>query len=132
MREISDEFSISKTIKREPHINGRVFGLIKKAILPKDYILSLVFIGEKRSKTLNRIYRGKNYPTDILSFPLSKTSGEIFINPHHAKIESRKFGRNPENFLLFLFIHGMCHLKGMTHGSRMETLERKYRARFGV
>lgn len=132
MKELADQFSITKTIKREPSFDGRVFGQIKKAVFPGPYNLSLVFIGEKRSKTLNNQYRGKNYPTDILSFSLSPKAGEIFINPYRSKIEARKFGRTPENFLIFLFIHGLCHLKGMTHGSRMEALEQKYRAKFGV
>ena len=127
-----NNFTISKTIKRIPPIEGCVFGDIKDEVVGTKYKLSLVFIGEKRSRALNRTYRGKNRPTDILSFPLSENEGEIFINPYRSQIESRKFGRKLPNFLQFLFIHGLCHLKGMTHGSRMEYIERKYRKIFNV
>ncbi|MBI2474529.1 MAG: rRNA maturation RNase YbeY [Candidatus Taylorbacteria bacterium] len=128
----ASEFSKTKTIKRAPEYDGRVFGLMKKKIMPRNYELSLVFIGEKRSRTLNRTYRGKDKPTDILSFPLGPYEGEMFLNPRRSKIEAKKFGRSMENFLSFLFIHGLCHLKGMTHGSRMESEERKYRKMFNV
>lgn len=128
--------SVTKTIRRNPILfSKKVKHLcfrVKNAILGKNYTLSIVFVGEKRSQTLNREYRGKDKPTDILSFPLSKNEGEIFIDPKRTKIEARKFGRSPENFLLFLLIHGFCHLKGMTHSSKMESIERKFRNRFKV
>jgi probable rRNA maturation factor len=127
-----ENFSISKTIKRAPKIDGRVFGSIKNKIMPKGYRLGLVFIGVRRSRTLNRTYRGKDKPTDILSFPLGSNEGEIFINLDRTRIEAKKFGRDYDNFLKFLFIHGLCHLKGMTHGSKMEREERKYRVMFKV
>src|SRR3989338_4411330 len=68
-------------------------------------------------KNLNKIYRQKEVATDILSFPLSKENGEIFINPQVAKIKAKKFEFTYENYLLFLVIHGLFHLKGMKHGS---------------
>jgi probable rRNA maturation factor len=111
---------------------GLPFASMKKAVLGKNYSLSLAFIGEKRSRTLNRTFRGKDKPTDILSFPLSKDTGEIFINLTRSKVESKKFNRKYKNFVAFLFIHGLVHLKGHTHGSRMEAVERKIRQRFGV
>ncbi len=127
-----ETFVISNTTRTVPPFSGLLCERIKNAVLGKNYNLSVAFIGEKRSRTLNRTYRHKDKPTDILSFPLSKNEGEIFINPNRAKIEARKFGRSYKNFLLFLLIHGFCHLKGMTHGSRMESIERKFRNKFKV
>jgi len=88
---------------------------IKDYILGKEYELSLVFCKNALSRKLNRIYRGKDKPTNVLAFPLSKTSGEIFINSQHLD------GFSP----LHLFIHGCLHLKGMQHGRRMEEAEKK-------
>lgn len=106
-------FSISNTTRaRIPRIP---FKLIKEEVLGKEYELSLVFIGEKRSQTLNKKFRGKDKPTNVLSFPLSKTFGEIFITPS----VSEPFGIGK------LFIHGLLHLKGMSHGRTMDKTESK-------
>ena len=108
------------------------FELIKKTILGSKYELSLVFIAPKKIQSLNKIYRKINKPTDILSFPLSKTTGEIFICKSEAKKEMVKFGRTFENFLTYLFIHGLVHLKGHDHGPKMEKVEAKFRRKFGI
>lgn len=108
------------------------FAKIKEEALGKDYSLSLVFIGKKKSATLNHSYREKNKATNILSFPLDKENGEIFITLEVTKKEAKKFERKHDNFIAFLFIHGLMHLKGMEHGSRMEEAEKKLRKKFSV
>jgi rRNA maturation RNase YbeY len=108
------------------------FETIKKAVLSSKYELSLVFCTAKKIKELNKNYRNINKPTDILSFPLSKTSGEIFICKSESRKMMKEFGRPFENFLTFLFIHGLVHLKGYDHGPKMEKLEQKFRKQFGV
>ena len=108
------------------------FEAIKNKVLGKDYELSLVFVSEDKSRKLNAAYRRKDKPTNILSFPLNNNAGEIFICPSVAKKEASKFGRSYSNFLSFLFIHGLMHLKGFRHGSRMEDAERKVRKTFHV
>jgi len=128
----NETFSITNTLKTAPKINGAFFEQIKDAVLGKKYILSVVFIGDKKSQNLNQTYRQKNYPTDILSFSINKNEGEIFINPSVAKKKSKEFERSEENFLNFLFIHGLVHLKGMDHGSIMEKEEEKFRKKFKI
>jgi len=98
--------------------------------LGKKFELSLVFIESRLSKKLNRIYRKKDRPTNILAFPLSKTSGEIFIDLKQSKKEFEDFGLNFSDFIAFLFIHGLLHLKGMQHGGTMERAERKFYKKF--
>lgn len=125
-----DNFTITnKTKTNTPRVD---FLNIKNAGLGKNYSLSLVFIGEKKSKELNFAYRGKNKPTNILSFPLSKTSGEIFICMNVARREAKSFDRKLDNFIAFLFIHGLTHLKGLTHGDTMERAEIKLRKKFKI
>jgi probable rRNA maturation factor len=106
--------------------------LIKEAVLGKNFELSLVFCSAKKIQSLNKIYRNINKPTDILSFPLSKNSGEIFICKSEARKMMAEFDRPYENFLAFLFIHGLVHLKGYDHGAKMEKIEQKFRQKFGV
>ena len=108
------------------------FSKIKNEILGKEYDLSFSFIGSERMRKLNREYRGKDYATDILSFPLEKNAGEIFICKTAARPKSHDFGRTLPNYLAFLFIHGLCHLKGMRHGATMERQEQKIRKQFGI
>lgn len=118
---------INKTKGKQPRLP---FDDIVTETLGKDYDLSLVFIGKKRSRTLNKQWRDKDKPTNILSFPLSKTEGEIFINLATAKEQAPKFDRNFTNFIGFLFIHGLHHLKGYKHGSTMDKKEALIRDKF--
>ena len=101
------------------------FTRLKNSALGQDFELSLVFIDNIFSRRLNKKYRGKNKPANILSFPLSKKSGEIFIDLVTAKKEARKFEMSFRDFVTFLFIHGLLHLKGMRHGDTMERAEKK-------
>ncbi len=107
------------------------FTSLKNSVLGQDFELSLVFTDPVLSRRLNKTYRGKNKPADVLSFPLSKKSpdcagsGEIFIDLVTAKKEMGKFQMPFKEFVTFLFIHGILHLKGMTHGITMERRELK-------
>ena len=102
------------------------FVKIKEEILKKDYELSFVLVGDKKYKELNLKYRNGNYIPNVLSFPIDKNAGEIFINPNQAKKECTKFDMTYKNFLAYLFIHGCLHLKGLDHGKKMDSLEDKY------
>jgi probable rRNA maturation factor len=103
---------------------------IKNDILGKQYELSFAFINRARSKFLNKTYRKKNTPTDVLSFPLDKNKGEILICRTIAKIKAKNFGKTLKEYLLFLVIHAMLHLKGIPHGDKMERYELTYYSRY--
>ena len=119
--------AITTTRKRAiPQKMVRLLSLLATKILGDTYTLSVVFIGNARSQTLNTTYRQKNYPTNVLAFPLSDTEGEIFINTEKAQREARHFSHTPETHIVYLFIHGCLHLKGFTHGDAMEQEEQKY------
>jgi len=105
---------------------------IKEASLGKNYTLSLIFTTKEKMKKINTIYRDKEVATDILSFPIDKIEGEIYISLAVAKEEAPKFDRPFENFIGFLFIHGCVHLKGHDHGSTMENEEVKLRKQFQI
>jgi rRNA maturation RNase YbeY len=103
---------------------------IKNDILGKRYELSFAFVSKNIIKSLNKKYRKKNEPTNILSFPLSKDCGEILICREIARTKSKKNGMGFEEYLLFLVIHGMLHLKGLRHGDKMERYEFTYYSRY--
>ena len=118
----------NKTRQRTPRLP---FFDLKKIVLGSSYELSLVLIGSHKSRTLNKKHRGKDKPANVLSFPLDKKNGEIFIDLSQAKIESRKCGESYTDFVALLFTHGLFHLKGLRHGSTMESAERKVLKKYG-
>ena len=119
-------------LPKKPKVSGAFFASAKDAVLGSGYELSVAFVSPAKMSKLNRRYRKKSGSTDILSFPLSKKEGEIVFCMKDVVRESKHFGRTPDNFLKFLFIHGLVHLKGYAHGSRMESEERKFQKRFGI
>ncbi|OGI87168.1 rRNA maturation RNase YbeY [Candidatus Nomurabacteria bacterium RIFCSPLOWO2_01_FULL_33_24] len=106
------------------------FVKLKESILGKTYELSLVFVGQSLSQKLNKKYLGKDKPANILSFPLSNKSGEIIINLNQIKKEFPLSGKNYRDFLGSIVIHGLFHLKGMDHSSKMEEGEDKLIKKF--
>jgi probable rRNA maturation factor len=113
-------------IRKNGTIPSMPFLPIKEKLLGKRYSLTVVFCSPKESRERNRIYRGKDYPTNILSFPLSDTEGEIYISLGVARKDAKQFDMSYEKFLHLLLVHGCLHLKGHDHGSTMEELEEKY------
>ncbi|MEA1929678.1 MAG: rRNA maturation RNase YbeY [Patescibacteria group bacterium] len=93
---------------------------LKDHVLGPRYELSLAFVSSRVSRELNRLYRHKDKPANILSFPLTDTDGEILMVEALITQEAEKLGWKPTDYTIFLFIHGLLHLKGYAHGSKME------------
>lgn len=118
---MDEYFSLSRTTRTAiPHIP---FEKIKDEIIGEKYALSLVFIGKKRSQKINTNYRKKETPANILSFSLSKQEGEIYISPIKVREDAKKFMMSYRSFFALIFIHGLLHLKGLSHSSTMEKKE---------
>jgi probable rRNA maturation factor len=67
---------------------------------------------------LNRQFLGKNYPTDVLSFPAEANGGhlgELAISGERAAAQARAFGHSIEEEIRVLMLHGVLHLMGMDH-----------------
>ncbi len=123
---------ISSTVKNNAPKDALFFRKALEHVLGKDYELSLVFIGNKRSRALNRTHRNIDKPTDILSFTLDKHTGEIYINIPYSMKKCKQFDRLFPNYVKFIYIHGLFHLKGYDHGSTMEAKEAVVRKIFNV
>lgn len=128
----SQTFEIIRKTKINSPIDELIFSKMKEAVLGNDYELSLVIIGKDEIKKLNKSYRNIDEPTDILSFPLTDNEGEIFLCPEMARKEAPNFDRDYDNFIKYLFIHGLTHLKGFDHSDKMEAEEKRIRNKFGV
>lgn len=98
------------------------FQKLKDSVLGKRYELSFAFV---TPAAMRQAMTYKQKPavktSNVLAFPLSKTSGEILICKSAAKPYT------PE----FLFIHGLLHLKGLKHGATMEREEDRLLKRSG-
>ena len=98
---------------------------LARAVLGERYDLSVVLCTNTLSHRLNRQFRGKDKPTNVLSFPVDKNLGELFLDLPLIKKEAPQFDADFQKHFIFLFIHGLLHLKGMDHGSKMEQAEKK-------
>lgn len=114
------------TNKTKGHLPRCPFVCIKNKILGEKYEFGLTLLTSREQKKINYKYRGKNETTNILSFPLSKSSGEITMDPLKIKKDSPLFNMTYTQFFKYLFIHGCLHLKGFEHSSTMERQEKKY------
>ena len=101
------------------------FERIARSILGARYELSLVICGDTLAYTINKKYRKKTYSPNVLSFPLSASEGEIFLNVRKAEREARALGTTTQKRVALLYVHGLYHLKGLVHGDPMESLEQK-------
>lgn len=125
---MSDSFSVRKTTRGSmPRLP---FERMAQEILGRTYELSLVVCGDTLAQRMNKEYRKKSYKPNVLSFPISKTEGEIFLNVQCAKREAKKYGMAFSDRLALLFVHGCFHLKGLDHGAKMEAAEQKVLKRF--
>ena len=123
-------FGITSTTR--DRVPALPFLSIKNAVLGPKYDLSLVVAGDARTRTLNRIYCGKTYIPNVLSFPIDREHGEIFLNLKQARREHRARGESFEYFVALLVIHGMLHLDGMAHGGTMEKKEQQLLSKFKI
>ncbi len=100
--------------------------------------LSLSLVGKTRMRTLNRQYRGRDYPTDVLAFPMEQIGspstiflGDVVICVPVAVGQASRFENTADQELLRLLIHGTLHLLGYDHeqskreATRMQRKERR-------
>ena len=102
-------------------IDRKSFSQLAKKVLKGENrvreTISLVFVSKKEIKKLNKKFRKKNRPTDVLSFTLNekKYLGEIIICPEVVKENSRKYKVGFNREIIKVFVHGILHLCGYDH-----------------
>jgi probable rRNA maturation factor len=92
--------------------------------------------GDTELRRLNRQFRGKDYATDVLSFPSAAGYlGDLAISAMRARAQAREFGHSTEDELRILMLHGVLHLLGLDHetdAGRMARVERRWRRELGL
>ena len=97
--------------------------------------VALVLTGDRAVRALNARYRGKDRPTDVLSFPgggAKQELGDIVISVETARKNARALGRTLDQELDVLALHGFLHVLGYDHETddgTMDRLERRLRRR---
>ncbi|MBI5411039.1 MAG: rRNA maturation RNase YbeY [Nitrospirae bacterium] len=109
-------------------------------------LVSLSLVGDRRMRRLNRLYRGRDYPTDVLAFPMREAFlrlapraprpapellGDVVISLPQAIRQAEGDGHSLDHELATLLIHGTLHLLGYDHergGREAERMRRKERA----
>ena len=100
--------------------------------------VALVFGADARIRALNRRYRGRDEPTDVLCFPgpgKHEGIGDIVISVESASRNARRSGRSLAEELDILALHGLLHTLGYDHETddgEMDRLEARLRRRLGL
>jgi probable rRNA maturation factor len=112
------------------------------AISKDENNATVVFVSDNAIKSLNRRFRGKNYATDVLSFPSEAKLfedqtdlGEVVISVQRGAAQAKEHGLSFSDEIEQLILHGLLHLCGYDHETdkgEMNRLELKLRKRLGI
>jgi len=90
----------------------------------KEGYLSIAFVGETRIRKINKQYRKRDKPTDVLSF--KDRWGEIVICPEEVKKNAKIYKVTFKKELARVLTHGILHLLSCKHSKEMQEKEQKY------
>ncbi len=116
----------------------RTLARVARATRSRAREVSVLFCADGRMRTLNRRFRGKDRPTDVLAFPAAPADGflgDVVISVPYASREARRRSEPPAREMDRLLVHGFLHLMGYDHetdGGEMEALEGRLRRRLGL
>lgn len=99
---------------------------VDKMLLKRDGLVDLVIIDDKKMRAMNKEYRDKDSPTDVISFAYLEVTqyekeegdiiaGDIFISIDAAKKQAKTKGHSLMKEMEILFVHGMLHCFGFDH-----------------
>ena len=124
-----------------PGLNSRTlasFALKARRAAGLRGTVSILITGNSGTRRLNSRFRGKNRPTDVLSFPADSANGfagDIAISIDIAAHNARLLGHSVSDEIQILILHGMLHLAGYDHDKdqgEMANKEIELRRRFGL
>jgi rRNA maturation RNase YbeY len=106
--------------------------------------VTVAFVSDRTISELNRVWRRKRGPTDVLSFPAAQEQfekleglqlGDVVISVEQAARQATKHGLTFEEEIAQLILHGLLHLCGYDHETdkgEMNRLEWRLRRRLGI
>lgn len=114
--EIKDEIKSMKKILKRALKSEKI----------KNASFNVILIDDKEITKINKMYRKKNKPTDVISFALEDNKesisaynkrilGDIYISVETAKKQAKEYNHSLKRELCFLSVHGLLHLLGYDH-----------------
>jgi probable rRNA maturation factor len=91
---------------------------LRKWALPAATEVLLRIVGRAEGRRLNRQYRKRNYPTNVLSFPYGKGRGDVVLCHPVIAREARAQGKSLAAHYAHLVVHGALHLRGHDHADK--------------
>lgn len=134
---------IVSRLPEELQIDAQLENVIRRVILKvgelydlKNAEVSVTITDNAHIQEINRTYRDKDMPTDVISFALNEGEepdvvggpqinmlGDIIISAQRADEQAQQYGHSMERELAFLTVHGMMHLLGYDHIEEADRLE---------
>jgi len=114
------------------------FARLLERDVAKGRAFDTLITGDAELRRLNSNFRGKDYATDVLSFPSGEDGtflGDIAISLGRARAQAREFGHPIEHEVQILMLHGVLHLMGYDHESdtgAMARAEKRWRGKLGL
>ena len=113
------------------------FARTLRGLIAKGREFHCLISDDRELRRLNRQFRGADYATDVLSFPLNDSGllGELAISAERAAAQAREFGHSRLDEIRILMLHGVLHLVGMDHETdrgAMARAEARWRKRLGL
>lgn len=114
------------------------FSRLVAAVAPEADSLAVRFTSDRELRRLNRTYRSKDQPTDVLSFPGERSKegwhlGDLAISVPAARRQAQAAGHSADREVRILLLHGILHCLGYDHETddgAMEKLETKLRSKW--
>ena len=123
-------------------VSAQKVAIVAKALIDGTGMVinkpAVLITNDKELQRLNAAFLGKDYATDVLSFPFEGPGielGEIAISAQLARIQSKEFSHTVEQEISILMLHGVLHLQGMDHQAdrgKMRRAETKWRLELGL
>ena len=131
--------SIRYSCKAEGQPNRQQVRRLIRAVEPGAAQIAVCFVDEAEGRELNSNYRGKDYATNVLSFPYETEPvlmGDLVLCWPVVEKEAREQGKSLEAHTAHLIVHGTLHLQGWDHetdeeAEQMEAEEREILAELG-
>jgi len=122
--------NLQEKVSVEDEMVHLLAGVVNEALVSegadKDAEVSLVFVDDNYIAQLNKQYRGKDGPTDVLSFAMQEGPampggegeillGDVVISLETARRQAEEYGHGLAREVAYLTVHGVLHLLGYDH-----------------
>jgi probable rRNA maturation factor len=93
-----------------------------RAALEQDARITARIVGDREARALNRNFRGRNHPTNVLTFVMRAVplEGDLALCAPVIAREARAQGKSLSAHYAHLVVHGVLHLQGHDHETRRE------------